>query len=92
MKKIINHNKGNSMKIKSTYKNVTAKKLYEEAWNELGSRNMDFDSFKFSAALIEAKEYKALYKIMSEMDSIPREYIFDQLPIDKKIEYQKEVA
>jgi hypothetical protein len=92
MKKIINHNKGDNMKIKSTYKNETAKKLYEEAWNDLGSRNMDFDSFKFSAALIEAGEYKALYKIMSEMDSIPREYIFDQLPIDKKIEYQKEVA
>jgi hypothetical protein len=90
MKKIINHNKGDSMKIKSTYKNETAKKLYEEAWNK--PRSMDFDSFKFSAALIEAGEYKALYKIMSEMDSIPREYIFDLLPMDKKIEYQKEVA
>jgi hypothetical protein len=53
---------------------------------------MDFDSFKFSAVLIEAGEYKALYKIMSEMDSIPREYIFDQLSMDKKIEYKKEVA
>jgi hypothetical protein len=47
-------------KIKSTYKNVTAKKLYEEAWNDLGSESMDFDSFKFSAVLIEAGEYKAL--------------------------------
>jgi hypothetical protein len=90
MKKIINHNKGDNMKIKSTYKNETAKKLFEEAWNK--PRSMDFDSFKFSAALIEAGEYKALYKIMSEMDSIPREYIFDLLPMDKKIEYQKEVA
>lgn len=79
------------IKMKSEYKNPLAKKLQEEAWNELGSSAMDFDSFRFAAALIEAGEYKGLYKIMNEMDSIPREYIFEHLTIDKQIEFRKEV-
>jgi hypothetical protein len=77
-------------KIKSEYKNAIAKKLHEEAWNELGSDNMDFDSFRFSATLIEAGEYKALYKIMIEMDSIPREYIASLLPQNRKDDFKKE--
>ena len=82
-------------KMKSTYKNSFAKKLQEKAWNDLGSNNMDFDSFRFAAALIEAGEYKGLYKIMYEMDSIPREYIFDNLNYNQQLDYQavwKEVA
>lgn len=77
-------------KIKSDYKNEVAKKLYEEAWNELGSDNMDFDSFRFSATLIEAGEYKALYKIMMEMDSIPREYIAGLLPKNRLNDFRRE--
>ena len=89
---MINLTKEKTMKqkIKSTYKNVTAKKLYEEAWNELGSENMDFDSFRFAAALIEAGEYKGLYKIMEEMDSIPREYIFNKLDVKQQNEFRRE--
>ena len=79
------------IKMKSEYKNPLAKKLHEEAWNDLGSSDMDFDSYRFAAALIEAGEYRGLYKIMNEMDSIPREYIFDRLPIDKQIAFRKEV-
>jgi len=79
------------IKMKSDYKNPLAKKLHEEAWNDLGSSDMDFDSYRFAAALIEAGEYRGLYKIMNEMDSIPREYIFDRLPIDKQIAFRKEV-
>ena len=82
-------------KMKSTYKNSLAKKLQEKAWNDLGSDNMDFYSFIFAAALIEAGEYRGLYKIMYEMDSIPREYIFDNLNYDQQLKYQavyKEVA
>ena len=63
--------------------------MQEFAWNELGSGAMDFDSFRFAAALIEAGEYRGLYKIMNEMDSMPREDIFNQLPIDKKFEFRK---
>jgi hypothetical protein len=51
---------------------------------------MDFDSFRFSATLIEAGEYKALYKIMIEMDSIPREYIASLLPQNRKDDFKKE--
>ncbi len=79
------------IKMKSDYKNPLAKKLHEEAWNDLGSSDMDFDSYRFAAALIEAGEYRGLYKIMNEMDSIPREHIFHLLPIDKKFEFKKEV-
>ena len=79
------------IKMKSDYKNPLAKKLHEEAWNDLGSSHMDFDSYRFAAALIEAGEYRGLYKIMNEMDTIPRIDIFNQLPIDKQIEFRKEV-
>lgn len=90
MKKTINQKKGERImkqKMKSTYKNSFAKKLQEKACNDLGPNHMDFDSFRFAAALIEAGEYKGLYKIMYEMDSIPREYIFHYLSKDQKIEY-----
>jgi hypothetical protein len=53
---------------------------------------MDFDSFRFAAALIEANDFKGLYAIMGNMDSIPREYIYKLLPIAKQKEYQQEVG
>jgi hypothetical protein len=85
-------NKGEKMKIKSEYKNKIAKKLFDVAWNDVGSSGMDFDSFRFAAALIEANDFKGLYAIMGNMDSIPREYIYKLLPIAKQKEYQQEVG
>ena len=77
------------IKMKSEYKNPIAKELHEKAWNDLGSSDMDFDSYRFAAALIEAGEYRGLYKIMNEMDTIPRIDIFNQLPFDKQFEFRK---
>ena len=72
-------------KIKSDYKNEVAKKLYEEAWNELGSDNMDFDSFRR-----EAMSDQAAIDPKIRIEEVVKEFIREKGRKPKSLDELKE--